>query len=226
MTAIKIDRFFDAFSALHDFIVKNIPDRIEGTILAICYLDSLSNHRRRSGGNKEKFIKFILEYADKSYYLVSIPLLIEDLKINNRVSNEIIKILKSEFNISTFEFTKLGTSHDVDIDEFTRRIKYSLPESEEKNIRKIAEKYIYAVILWDQYRNNLIHLTKSMNDEAVNMDDSFEPYYSVEIDLNQSDRKYIRFGIPPEYIYKTLKSCIDNFRRYCHDSNFNPYKNR
>ena len=86
--------------------------------------------------------------------------------------------------------------------------------SDKKKVRNIAEKYLYAVILWDQYRNNLIHLTKTKDDEAVNMDDSTIPFYSVEISFDEPREEYIRFAIPREYICQTLYYCITNFRKY------------
>lgn len=219
-----IDNFFDAFLSLHNFIKDNLQERIEGAILAICYIDSLSNHRRRSGGNKKKFIKFILEFADKSYKLVSLPLLIEDLENNQQVSNNIVSQIKSKLNISAFEFTKLRTSHDVEIEKLISKISKFITGEDLKKVRNIAEKYIYAVILWDQYRNNLIHLTKSKDNEAVNINDSTEPFYSVEISFDHPAEKHIRFAFPRTYIYETLYSCITNFRTFCHANGFDPYK--
>lgn len=165
-----IDYFFNFFKDRIQFIEENCllidkngkkTPRIEGYILACCYLDSLSIFKYNPPSKGEKFIKFILEYSDyKSFYeKISLPELKNRIKqckeprFNDSI-NFFIKFLENKLGVKEKIHSDLSHNVDLSLSELRKKIE---SDSDLKNnlipefkslLEKEIPKYSYTEILW------------------------------------------------------------------------------
>ena len=225
----KIDHFFKAFSNLVKFIENECKDRIEGAILACAYIDSLSGYKYGGKSNRDRFANFIKEYSGMNsvYELISLPRLKYHIMEKHPRHKLIVNKLVQEFKINEFDFVTLGHSVDVKMDQLDIRLRRTLSLKDLNFVIKMAAQFEYTAILWRDYRCNLIHETRLPEEEAMNLDESIEPYYTSRL-LNGHENPHqsrITFGIPQEFIIRTLKNCLESFEEECRTSKIDPFKN-
>jgi|WetSurMetagenome_2_1015567.scaffolds.fasta_scaffold74695_2 hypothetical protein len=226
MTLIEkhIKHYFDSFLYLYNYIIENCSDRIEGAILATTYLDSLAKSRYGGNSKSERFNNFILNYSGQRdvYEKISIPLLKYGLQKQSGKCDTIINLLEREFSIGEFEFIKVGYDVDVNIVGLEQRTMKYLDEPQLRLLIKTADRYKYSMILWYDYRCNLVHETRFPKNMARTFQNHSEPFYSSLLNMS-TKMPQTTFCIPPVFIFRTLQNCINNYKNECIAINWDPF---
>lgn len=209
---IKLENFLQYFKARIDFVKETCLDRIEAIILLTSYLDSLGGYRYGGSGSKSRFFKILYVSNDqtKTWKKVSLILLRQYLEgKNHSFYSELISIL-NRLNARTSDFTNLNHNPDISYDELILECHKSLTSKEVKVVMGDIKRFQYSEILWNAYRNASVHETAIQMNEAVNIAEKEEPFYSNEhmLEENKIVRTMTRFSIPPLFLINTIESSL------------------
>jgi hypothetical protein len=222
-----IDHFFEAFRSFLEFIDKYCKGRFESVALICIYIDSLSGYKYGKRGNRNRFIKFIMNYSGLSniYSRVCLPLIRSELRSKHPAYKDIINFFASTLNV-TEEENAAGFTYDnsdIPLDEFQSKLRARFPdENKVKNVVKIASSLRYVDYFYNHYRCKVIHEARMSEKEAPYFKEHEEPFYVPVAD--EDGKKEIWFGIPFKFMRRTLLNCIENFEEECIARDINPFE--
>jgi len=164
--------------------VRTQPENsIEGYILALTTLDALANYESGSYSSAENFADFVLRHSGLAqiYNRTSLPVLVQYVALRKPRTFAAIRgwvmgnyQLDEDYRLHRVRHT----DEDPQWDTFWRALESSglqLPGNCATELRR----FVYARLLWDQYRNYAIHRL-TVRDEAPNITGETEPYYMNE----------------------------------------------
>jgi len=232
----QIEKFCSYFS--HQLIVISAltldNDQLEGTgpadhrigfyqkVLVVTALDTLAGIRfpkesypRLNRKNRERFIKFISEYASwDNGELINVPFLYDHLCKTNAKDGNLAKFLSEKLdNHNTQDGIDLFPEQ---IDEPPERL-FPLTNTEKEE--EAISLYQHYSLLY-RYRNFLVH-------------ESREPGYAMEGIRNGEVRAYYHgyynedkwfLGYPIKMFLNLLRNSIENLRIYFTEQNINPFE--
>jgi hypothetical protein len=222
----KIEHFFNAFCKWHDFVTNECNDRIEGLILSCVFLDSLAGYKFGPGNVNQRFINFMLDYSGQRmfYEKVSLPKLRYELIKRFGPKDIKTKVLNDNFQLDEWFFTTRGYCVDVNELELRQKLSSQLQQAEVNIVIKLDSDFHYVQILYDDYRCKLVH--EARIPITMNLWESDEPYYVNILKNGGVGNQRTYFRIPPIFIIRTFKNCIDNFRQECINKGIDPLLNR
>jgi hypothetical protein len=156
---------------------------IEGYILVLTTLDALANYESGSYSSAENFADFVLRYSGLAqiYWRTSLPVLVQYLSLGKpRTFGAVAKWVKGNYQLDEHCTPRriCRTEEDPEWDTFWEALQSSglqLPS----NCATELQRFVYARLLWYQYRNYAIHRL-TIRDEAPNITGETEPYYMNE----------------------------------------------
>lgn len=225
----EINHFFDFFVDRVQFIkqhcLNNIKGRIEGILLCCCCIDALAVYRYGRGSNSDKFAQFMRTYSglEESYEKISLPLLKESLESEtkeNPRNEEFAEFLKKDLgvNIRKYHFTDYNV--DIPYQELEKKTRVKFGNEYFTQIKDEIMRFRYSRVLWEYYRCASVHELRHKG-EPFNLAKKEEPYYFVCSDLSTS-KDEIQFGIPVQFMLRTLEKCIERWKEECTGKNLSP----
>ncbi|MEZ5358009.1 MAG: hypothetical protein R3F48_04200 [Candidatus Zixiibacteriota bacterium] len=209
--------FIEYFCHLIKFVEENCLDRIEGTILFSCYLDSLSGYRWPTLGNRERFEKFILTYSteESTWIKISLPKYMKQLQVQNPELLNSLDRLFRKVGVINNEYLRQGYNPDCTILELEKQADGVILTPFSDELKKDINGYRYIDILWKEYRNLAIHETRTHKDEAPGLWEDMDVPFYVHVHKGFEDKEgEPRFKIPSIFILRTLKNCLNGFAGY------------
>ena len=222
-----INHFFSVFREFLKFIDEKCVGRFESIALICIYIDSLSGYKYGKRGNRNRFIRFIMDYSGLSniYSRVCLPLIRSELRSKHPADEDIINFFASTLNVTTEENAN-GFKYDncdISLDEFQDKLRGQFTdEVRVSNVMRIASRLRYVDYFYDHYRCKVIHEARLSEKEAPHFKAHEIPYY-VPVG-NEDGKKEIWFGIPFKFMRKTLLNCIENFEAECIEDDINPFE--
>lgn len=212
--------FFDYFEERISFVEKNCLGKIEGLILTCCYIDSLAGFKYGGRSSKKRFKKFILSYSGLQHIWTRISLasLKQHLEEKNHdFYRPMVEFLEKKLGVQRRKYDELSYNPDVDLQTLQQTAKGLLDNTYIGRLQTELTEFQYTLILWRDYRNSAVHKASSKKDEAQQLSVKTEPFYVNYTDSDEGKAKSekTRFGIPPVFILKTLKTCLKNFKDEC-----------
>lgn len=212
--------FFDYFEERISFVENNCLGRIEGLILTCCYIDSLAGFRYGGASSKKRFRQFILSYSglEHIWTKISLPFLKRHLELKNHdFYKPFIEFIEKKLGVQRRKYDDLSYNPDIDSQKLLEKAIGMFDDRYLLQMRGELTEFDYISILWKDYRNSAVHETTSKKDEAHPLSEKAEPFYVNYTIIHDDKTKHeeTRFGIPPVFILKTLKTCLKNFKDEC-----------
>jgi len=213
---LKLNRFIEYFEARVEFLKSKCEDRIEGYILACCYLDSLAGYRYGGQSNFARFRKFLIESTDQAdvWRRVSLILLRHYVESKDNPIFQGLAGLLAKLGAIETNFINLSFNPDIALESLLTKCSEELSPSEIQTHMSDIRRFEYAAILWQAYRNAVVHETAVGIKQALNLADRDTPFYSNEnvVSGNTITGLYTRFDIPSSFLIATIESGLRRLR--------------
>jgi len=214
--SVNIGHFFDFFEARIEFIKQACLDRIEGTILVCCYLDSLAGYRYGGASGRDRLKRFLTEHTDQAdvWRKVSLILLRQHFETKDHPFFDGMINFLNKLGASTDNFLNLDFNPDICIDTLFDRAREELPGDDLRQMQHDIHEFEYSSILWNEYRNPSVHETVVSINRAMNLADNEEPFYSNMnvMEGGKITRTITCFDIPPTFLVRTIETGLRSFK--------------
>ena len=238
----EINCFFNYFNEKLEFVKEHClfeeqqisGIRIEGVIICACCIDALGFYKYGGRSKRERFTKVIRHYSELAteYQKVSVARLKRELQQRQNSLNHksvqvdykpLIEFLEQDLNVRSENYLNLSYNPDMSYQELEKKIKCKFGIDYFLKLKDEIKKYRYLDILWRDYRCMPVHALR-IKHKALNIAQKTEPYYCNLSKLQEGKlSQETRFGIPPEFILRTIENCLNNCKKECIRNNISPF---
>lgn len=159
-----IPAYFDDFAGKIARVkrIQELDMPEEAITLACCYIAALANLRYEDAHEWRRFVRLVNDYSCYRNILsrISIPDILQNGKDNNEKNkrgkplaryHEIVEVLKAQFGSSADHCREVPKARLIKI------LKEELNGLDEMNLDRNLDRFSYAALLYDQYRNPGVH---------------------------------------------------------------------